>query len=160
MRAANQFAALALLRCEGHAFVGEEIHRMARLVVNFTIVENLVAIKTAHVAVFQRDPIVEPLCWRCRLAQVVFADQGGRVSRSLSAFGNVLSPSNACQLVGQSALLRSSSHAWTPCCDGIFPVSTEARQGEQNPFGQNALSKVTPFADMASRCGVCISALP
>ena len=51
----------SLLFDKRDAFVGEEIHRMARLVVNFTIVENLVAIKTAHVAVFQRDPIVKPL---------------------------------------------------------------------------------------------------
>ena len=45
-----------------NTFVGKEIHRVAGLVIDHDVVENIVAIETAYVTIFECDPVVEPLC--------------------------------------------------------------------------------------------------
>ena len=56
-----------------------------------------------------------------------------------SSSGKVARPDNACQPCGHSSIFRSSIQECTPCCEGMRPVSVDARQAEQKEFAQKAL---------------------
>ncbi len=53
---------------------------MAGLGVGLAVIENLVVVKTADVAIFKCDPMVEPFRRGVRFAQMVFADERGRIA--------------------------------------------------------------------------------
>src|SRR5688572_14245475 len=57
-------------------------------------------------------------------------------------------------------MLPSRIQSWTPCADGICPVISDARAGEQTGDVQKKSVKRTPLAAIRSSAGVMMSAFP
>lgn len=61
---------------------------------------------------------------------------------------------------GSSAELPLLRKSCTPCCDGIWPVSMDARAGEHTGEAQKKLLKRIPVDASLSRLGVFNSSVP